>query len=58
MTSSCTDVMPSRDARVVIKGDGDESAVLCTTTATFALKMCDTSNSVLLVPPLEVWLMS
>ena len=39
---------------VCIKGEGSEHAVLCTPTTTYALKMCETSNSVLLLPPSPV----
>ncbi|MED6165643.1 hypothetical protein PIB30_101606 [Stylosanthes scabra] len=37
--------------RVVIRGQPDEDAVLCTQSKTYAMKFVGTSNSVLLVPP-------
>ncbi|KAF3778765.1 Sister chromatid cohesion protein [Nymphaea thermarum] len=36
---------------VVIRGEPDEEAVLCTSSKTYALKFVSTSNSVFLVPP-------
>ncbi|XP_031490670.1 uncharacterized protein LOC116257816 [Nymphaea colorata] len=39
------------DDRVVIRGEPDEEAVLCTSSKTYALKFVSTSNSVFLVPP-------
>lgn len=41
------------ESKVVLKGDADDNAVLCTQDATYSVKMSDTSNSVLLVPPTE-----
>ena len=40
--------------RVVIKGDADEQAVLCTHDKTYALKSVETSNLLLLIPPNQV----
>ncbi|KAJ1420641.1 Sister chromatid cohesion protein Dcc1 [Sesbania bispinosa] len=37
--------------RVVLRGQPDEDAVLCTQSKTYAMKFVGTSNSVLLVPP-------
>ncbi|KAK7256276.1 hypothetical protein RIF29_29717 [Crotalaria pallida] len=37
--------------RVVLRGQPDEDAVLCTPSKTYAMKFVGTSNSVLLVPP-------
>ncbi|KAH1248154.1 hypothetical protein AAZX31_06G290300 [Glycine max] len=37
--------------RVVLRGQPDEDAVLCTQSKTYAMKFVRTSNSVLLVPP-------
>ena len=39
---------------MVIKGAPNEDAVLCTGTATFALKHVETTNALLLLPPDEV----
>ncbi|MQL95346.1 hypothetical protein Taro_028011 [Colocasia esculenta] len=39
------------DQRVTIRGQPDEDAVLCTASATYALKFVGTSNTVCLVPP-------
>jgi hypothetical protein len=39
---------------VVIKGAVDEEAVLCTQDKTFALKLVETTNLLLLLPPQEV----
>lgn len=39
---------------VVIKGEADAEAVLCTDQHTYALKIVETTNSLLLVPPNEV----
>jgi sister chromatid cohesion protein DCC1 len=39
---------------VVIKGSLDEEAVLCTRDKTYALKLVETTNSLLLLPPAEV----
>ena len=39
--------------RVVIKGTEDAEAVLCTKTATYAIKTVETTNSILLVPPTQ-----
>jgi hypothetical protein len=36
---------------VVFKGGDKEEAVLCTQQATYAVKLVETSNSLLLVPP-------
>ena len=36
--------------RVTVKGEPDEEAVLCTSTATFALKHVETTNSLFIVP--------
>lgn len=40
--------------RVVIKGAPDEDAVMCTEDKTFALKLVETTNLQLLLPPQEV----
>ncbi|KZV52344.1 hypothetical protein F511_32162 [Dorcoceras hygrometricum] len=37
--------------RVVLRGQPDEDAVLCTDTKTYAIKFVGTSNSVFLIPP-------
>ncbi|QCD95508.1 sister chromatid cohesion protein DCC1 [Vigna unguiculata] len=37
--------------RVVLRGQPDEDAVLCTQSRTYAMKFVGTSNSVLLIPP-------
>ncbi|XP_014500267.1 sister chromatid cohesion protein DCC1 isoform X2 [Vigna radiata var. radiata] len=37
--------------RVVLRGQPDEDAVLCTQSKTYAMKFVGTSNSVLLIPP-------
>ncbi|XP_020086475.1 sister chromatid cohesion protein DCC1 [Ananas comosus] len=37
--------------RVVVRGQPDEEAVLCTPSATYAMKFVGTSNSVFLIPP-------
>ena len=37
---------------LVLKGASDEEAVLCTATRTFAVKQVETSNTLLLIPPL------
>ncbi|XP_027348526.1 sister chromatid cohesion protein DCC1 [Abrus precatorius] len=37
--------------RVVLRGQPDEDAVLCTQSKTYAIKFVGTSNSVLLIPP-------
>lgn len=39
---------------VVIKGEPDAEAVLCTARRTYALKIVETTNSLLLVPPVQV----
>lgn len=39
---------------VVIKGATDEDAVLCTNDKTFALKLVETTNTLLLLPPQQV----
>lgn len=39
---------------VVIKGATQEDAVLCTSDKTFALKLVETTNTLLLLPPQEV----
>ena len=39
---------------VVIKGAADAEAVLCSATRTYALKIVETTNSLLLVPPVQV----
>jgi len=39
---------------VVIKGAGQEDAVLCTSNKTFALKLVETTNTLLLLPPQQV----
>lgn len=39
---------------VVIKGATHEDAVLCTSDKTFALKLVETTNTLLLLPPQEV----
>ena len=39
---------------VVIKGAADAEAVLCTDQHTYALKIVETTNSLLLIPPNEV----
>jgi hypothetical protein len=36
---------------VVIKGDADDDAVLCTDAQTFSIKVAETSNTIYLVPP-------
>jgi sister chromatid cohesion protein DCC1 len=43
--------MISSDFRMVLRGQPDEDAVLCTQSKTYAMKFVGTSNSVLLVPP-------
>ncbi|KAI4353109.1 hypothetical protein L6164_002082 [Bauhinia variegata] len=40
--------------RVVLRGQPDEDAVLCTQSKTYAIKFVGTSNSVLLAPPKEL----
>ncbi len=40
-----------RGSRVVIKGDADDDAVLCTDAQTFSIKVAETSNTIYLVPP-------
>ena len=44
----------TRDTTVVIKGDSNDDAVLCTSNCTYAIKLVETSNTMLLVPPNEV----
>ncbi|KAF7154607.1 hypothetical protein RHSIM_Rhsim01G0145000 [Rhododendron simsii] len=39
--------------RVTLRGQPDEDAVLCTRSKTYAVKFVGTSNSVLLIPPLD-----
>ena len=39
---------------VVVKGAADAEAVLCTGSRTYALKIVETTNSLLLVPPVQV----
>jgi sister chromatid cohesion protein DCC1 len=39
---------------VLIKGDKGDDAVLCTSNKTYALKLVETTNSLLLLPPQEV----
>ena len=39
--------------RVFIKGDDNDDAVLCTDDATYSIKLAETSNTVLLIPPNE-----
>ena len=39
---------------VVIKGTAGAEAVLCSATRTYALKIVETTNSLLLVPPVQV----
>ncbi|XP_078441616.1 zinc ion binding protein [Wolffia australiana] len=39
------------DQKVTVRGEPDEEAVLCTTSATYAMKFVGTSNSVFLIPP-------
>ena len=40
--------------RVVIRGDPDEEAVLCTEDKTFELRVADTSNALLVAPSLTL----
>lgn len=40
--------------RVLIKGGKGDDAVLCTSSKTYALKLVETTNSLLLLPPQEV----
>ncbi|KAL7645339.1 UNVERIFIED_CONTAM: hypothetical protein RMT77_003725 [Armadillidium vulgare] len=40
--------------RFTIRGDGEESSVLCTDSKTFEVREAETSNSLLLVPNLEI----
>ncbi len=39
---------------VVIKGEPSAEAVLCTAQSTYAVKIVETTNSLLLVPPAQV----
>ena len=39
--------------RVVLRGDRDDNAVLCTKDTTFELKVAETSNTLLLTPSLS-----
>ena len=39
--------------RVVLRGDRDDNAVLCTKDTTFELKVAETSNTMLLMPSLS-----
>ena len=39
---------------VFIKGEAAAEAVLCTEESTYALKLVETTNSLLLVPPAQV----
>ncbi|XP_073293328.1 uncharacterized protein [Primulina huaijiensis] len=39
--------------RVILRGQPDEDAVLCTDTKTYAIKFVGTSNSVFLIPPCD-----
>ena len=40
-------------SRVVLRGDRDDNAVLCTNDKTFELKVAETSNTLLLTPSLS-----
>ena len=40
--------------RVVIRGDKEDNAVLCTKTQTFEIKEGEISNSMLIIPGLEL----
>ena len=40
--------------RVVIRGQADDSAVLCTKNKTYDLKLAETSNTMLLLPDLKL----
>ena len=42
----------SHSHRVVLRGDKDENAVLCTNNSTYDLRIGETSNSLLLCPSL------
>jgi len=39
--------------RVVLRGDRDDNAVLCTKDTTFELKVAETSNTLMLTPSLS-----
>ena len=43
-----------KEGNFTLRGDPDESAVLCTSSKTFSVKKCSTSNSLLLTPDLSV----
>lgn len=40
-------------SRVVLRGERDDNAVLCTKDTTFELKVAETSNTLLLMPSLN-----
>ena len=44
--------LPIND-RVVLRGDRDDNAVVCTKDTTFELKVAETSNTLLLTPSLS-----